>query len=366
MLKQLLNNFFKLNKTRILLSSTLALSICTSNLEVYAANTHFVRLIIDGETKPIRVGNLTVSKLLEMNDIELNDKDIIDKDLNYLIQDDIAINIDKAENITFEIYNEEPVQFISNSGSIAVALEEFEKETGRKYKLEEGQSPAKELTNNMVIKVAPYSEKFKTINEKIDFETVYVENPNLLEGTERVKEEGAFGSKEIKMTETYVKGELESSTITSEKVIKEPVNKVIEKGTKKEVIEVIQQPKQEVKSVVKQQSTPVKKIEKNKSYKKKLTMKSTAYTAGAESTGKNPSDKNYAITASGMKAQKGVVAVDTDVIPFGTKLYIEGYGNAIAGDTGSAIKGNKIDVFVDSYNEAINWGVRTVDVYILE
>ena len=77
-------------------------------------------------------------------------------------------------------------------------------------------------------------------------------------------------------------------------------------------------------------------------------MKASAYDLSYESCGKNPGDRGYGITASGMQARYGVIAVDPSVIPLGTKLYIECpnggwvYGEAIAGDTGGAIKGNII------------------------
>ncbi len=72
------------------------------------------------------------------------------------------------------------------------------------------------------------------------------------------------------------------------------------------------------------------------------------------------------ITASGMVARRGVVAVDTDVIPLGTRLYIPGYGEAIAGDTGGAIYGERIDLCMESYGEAMEFGRRDVTVYVLD
>ena len=62
----------------------------------------------------------------------------------------------------------------------------------------------------------------------------------------------------------------------------------------------------------------------------------------------------------------GGVAVDTSVISMGTRLYVEGYGYAVALDRGSAIKGNKIDVFLETRAEARQWGVKRVKVYVLE
>ncbi|MGH2369268.1 MAG: ubiquitin-like domain-containing protein, partial [Chloroflexota bacterium] len=96
-----------------------------------------------------------------------------------------------------------------------------------------------------------------------------------------------------------------------------------------------------------------------------LTMEATAYDPGPISTGKWPGHPAYGITAIGMRAGHGVVAVDPRVIPFRTRLYIPGYGYAVAGDTGSAIVGNRIDLGYASYGEAIRWGRRTVTVYIL-
>ena len=93
-----------------------------------------------------------------------------------------------------------------------------------------------------------------------------------------------------------------------------------------------------------------------------LIMVATAYDPGPRSCGRYASGW----TAIGMRAGKGVVAVDPSVIPLGTRLYIEGYGPAVAGDVGRAIKGRRIDLGYGTYREAIAWGRRTVRVYVLD
>lgn len=352
MIKQLCNNFFKLNRKKIFklkasISLVLLLSILSGTLTAYAEDIHTVNIKIDGNSKYYRTGDIILSDFLEKNNIKLGEKDIISPSLDFNIQGNDTIYIDRAENITFNIKGEEPKKFVSNAKDIQSAIVEFQKETARSFKLAEGQNPNNKLTNNMVINLIPYTEKINTSNQEIPFQTIYVENANLELGKQIVKTEGINGLKEIKIKEVYLENNLVSSSQISEKVIKQPINKVIEKGTKKPV-------------------NIVKTNKGNQTYKNKFTMKSTAYTAGPESTGKKPGDKGYGITASGMKAQRGVVAVDTKIIPFGTKLYIEGYGYAVAGDTGSAIKGNKVDVFMNTVSEARNWGVRNVNVYVLE
>lgn len=94
---------------------------------------------------------------------------------------------------------------------------------------------------------------------------------------------------------------------------------------------------------------------------KTITVTSTGYTV--QSAG------GSGITATGINLKKNpnakVIAVDPKVIPLGSKVYVEGYGEAIAGDTGGAIKGKKIDIYFPTKGQAMNWGVRTVNVTIL-
>ena len=71
-------------------------------------------------------------------------------------------------------------------------------------------------------------------------------------------------------------------------------------------------------------------------------------------------------TATGTWPSRGTVAVDPLVIPLGTELHIEGYGSAVAADTGGAIQGQKIDLYMDSEHECLQWGRRQVEVRVIE
>jgi 3D (Asp-Asp-Asp) domain-containing protein len=96
-------------------------------------------------------------------------------------------------------------------------------------------------------------------------------------------------------------------------------------------------------------------------WRDKLTMKSTAYEPGPQSCGKWASG----YTANGTKAGYGVVAVDPSVIPLGTRLFIEGYGYAVAADTGGAIDAYDIDLCFLTVDECFKWGRKDVTVYVL-
>lgn len=94
---------------------------------------------------------------------------------------------------------------------------------------------------------------------------------------------------------------------------------------------------------------------------KTLTMEATAYTAYCEGCS--------GVTANGTDLRANpslkVIAVDPSVIPLGTKVWVEGYGEAIAADTGGAIKGNKIDLFMADKSDAYEWGRKTVTLKVI-
>ena len=110
----------------------------------------------------------------------------------------------------------------------------------------------------------------------------------------------------------------------------------------------------------------------NFSYSKVINCNATAYDLSFQSCGKRPGQSGYGITASGTQAQYGTVAVDPRVIPLGTRMYIESadgsfvYGYCVAEDTGGAIKGNKVDLFFNTNSECLQFGRRSVKVYILD
>ena len=107
-----------------------------------------------------------------------------------------------------------------------------------------------------------------------------------------------------------------------------------------------------IKKVSTTTSTKTNSTQLNASYKKTLKVKAYAYTGGG-------------ITATGTKARYGVIAVDPRVIPYGTKVYIKELGRTFtAEDCGGGIKGNKIDIYMNTETACRNWGVRSLTIYI--
>ncbi|PHD70540.1 enterotoxin [Bacillus toyonensis] len=139
----------------------------------------------------------------------------------------------------------------------------------------------------------------------------------------------------------------------------------IAKAKEEEKAREIAEAKEEAKA---REIAKAKEVSKNntQSAKRELTVVATAYTADPSEDG---TYGGRVLTAMGhdltANPNMRIIAVDPKVIPLGSKVWVEGYGEAIAGDTGSAIKGNRIDVLMGSKSKAMNWGRQTVKVKIL-
>ncbi len=213
------------------------------------------------------------------------------------------------------------------------------------------------------------------VTEKAPFRTVRVENPDMLEGEEKVVQEGSDGVRSSVYEVVWSNG-AELSRQFVEELSTTAVDRVVEYGTAKPA------PKPAASSGTKgnaaassSSSSGIANVEKNADGSGTLylkdgtvlkfsgmrTMSATAYTAGHGGVGTR--------TASGTAVHKGTVAVDRSVIPLGTRMYIVAsggivYGLAAAEDTG--VRGNKVDLYFDTYEQCIQFGRRDCTVYILE
>jgi len=102
----------------------------------------------------------------------------------------------------------------------------------------------------------------------------------------------------------------------------------------------------------------------------KYTVTATGYTAGKESTGKSIGHPEYGVTYSGVKVKRDLfstIAADLSVFPIGTILFIPGYGYGVVADKGSAIKGNRLDLYYETVDDVYQkWGKKKLDVYVVQ
>lgn len=213
--------------------------------------------------------------------------------------------------------------------------------------------------DGMTIDVTKYSYSFDQAVEPATFPVERVPNGEMTKGKEVVTQEGKDGSALVTYKITYANGNEVSREAVSSSVISAPVAQIVEYGTKSASIAASDRIASDDR---KKDGSGVLTFRSGDTltYSRVFTANATAYTA-----------KPGAHTASGRVVSVGCVAVDPKVIPMGTKLYITTpngsivYGMGIAADTGGVIKGNKIDLFFNTYGECVQFGRRNCTVYVL-
>ncbi len=171
--------------------------------------------------------------------------------------------------------------------------------------------------------------------------------------------------KEEAKAQEIAKAKEEAQAREIEKAKEEAKAQEIAKAKEEAQAREIEKAKEEAKA---KEATKTQEVSKNntQSAKRELTVVATAYTADPSENG---TYGGRVLTAMGhdltANPNMRIIAVDPKVIPLGSKVWVEGYGEAIAGDTGSAIKGNRIDVLMGSKSKAMNWGRQTVKVKVL-
>ena len=300
-----------------------------------------VVLIIDDEQTKIWTTEDTVKDLFADQTVDFTEHDIIEPGLDAEITKEMTIEVDKAFQLTLDVGGDKQ-QVWSTSTTVADFLEGQNITLADLDRVEPAME--KEITEDSVVKVTRVEKVTDVVEEPISYAVVTKKDNSLEKGKEKVERAGEEGKVEKHYEVILENGKEVSRELKKTDTVKDSVNKVVAVGTK-----VIQQPKQQIVS------------RGNQSSSKEFYVTSTAYTANC--SGCSGTTK----TGINLKANPNskVIAVDPSVIPLGTKVYVEGYGYAVAGDTGSAIRGNKIDVFFPDKSQAFRWGNKKVKIKIL-
>lgn len=328
----------------ILLAVALTISL---GIYLYQSNLTKVTIILDNEEKSFTSNANTLEELLLKENITLEEGAYISHPLDVTLVDNMTIVIKNPKVYTISV-DKVLVDVKSTHDTVKSILADNSIQLGEK----DFTNPSLEekVSLGSTIEVYRVEEVFETYDEVIPFEKVVNKNPKLDIGTTRTIQKGKDGLRKVTVKKEIVNGQVASTIIVGQEVITEPINEIMERGTK----DILVTSRGSVR------------------YKKAIVMTATAYDLSYESCKKLPGDKYYGITASGTKARPGVVAVDPKVIPLGTRLYIQSldgskdYGFAVAEDTGGAIKGNRIDLFFENSQDVAKFGKRKVKVYILE
>ena len=268
---------------------------------------------------------------------------------------EIEITITRAGTVNIAVDGETKSVSVRHDDTVLKALERANVKLGQYDELSVAKDAKVEYGSTVNVARVDIVAKTKTV--EIPFESEVKENSNKTAGKTQVLQEGVKGEKQQIYQVKTRDGVVVSETLMREVVLKEPTNKIVEKGTAK--------PKTVAKSAVIAGNGTISSRDGTYRYTKVLEVTATAYSAE-----EHPSNQ---WTASGKRARVGLIAVDPRVIPLGTRMYITSmdgkswiYGYAVAADTGGAIKGNKIDLYFNTVRECNNFGRRKAKVYILE
>lgn len=336
-----------------------------------------VNITADGETVQVQMTEGTVADALELADIKLGEHDTCSHELEEPVKDDMHVQISRVMRIKVTADGRTRTYKVS-ALDVAGALDKCGIVIGDEDRV----SPSLDapLTGEMRITVRRVETKEETEIEEIDYETKYIHTRDLTEGQTSVLTAGMKGKKEKTYKSVYVDGKLESQELLSEKVTAEPVKEIIMRGngyqTKAPQLEFIDDgsgnassgdtdlggdPQPGI-SVSASAGTLIDDKGKTVSYKQAITGTCTAYCIPGGTT------------SIGLLAERGVIAVDPDIIPYGTKMFVASpdgkivYGYGVAGDTGGACMAGDIiaDLCYDTIEECSIIGRRDMVLYILE
>lgn len=336
----------KLSLKSLLIACALMAVVATTAVCLFgfAMTKHVV--IHDGEeTVEVTTMKGLVSEVLEEHSISYREEDRITPAPDQQVKNKDIITIERARRVVVAADGVEQ-EYYSCEPTVAGVLEEKGVIMGEYDEITP--SLETEVTPDLVIQIDRVEVRLLDFEVEIPFQTKRTPVSDKPKGYTKVLQEGKNGLMKQTYRNVYRNGEEISSEVVAEEVLAEAVAQQMEYGTYEERVVVTSRG--------------------NLSYSRVLTCTATAYDASPASNG------IYAgKTATGRKPTYGVVAVDPRVIPLNSRLYIESsdggqswvYGYAVAGDTGGAIKGNKVDLCFDSRSEVIQFGRRSATVYIL-
>lgn len=330
-----------------------------------------VAIAIDGKTQEVWTTEKTVKDVLKNADIEVNQHDDIEPALATTVSDNMPITIAKAFRVTVKDGGKKSKHW-TTSTSVAEFLKDQNIRLSNLDKVD-GDSKAQLSTSNALVKIARV-EKVTDIEEvPADFKVKRKTDLTMLKGNEKVTVEGKKGKIQKKFEITKKNGKIVSRELVSKTVVQEPTHKVVNVGAKVVVA-----------SVEPAKSTSSAKSSIAKTGNAKTSNAKTAQVAVSRSNEPSGGGKEFyanasaytayctgcsGTTATGINLRANpnmkLIAVDPRVIPLGSKVWVEGYGYAIAGDTGGAIKGNRIDLHMPTKEAAYQFGRRQVKIKVI-
>ncbi len=399
------NLFFKSLRSKQVVVTALSITLFVAiiSLVLFEGTKQSVTLEVNGEKRTINTHAHTVGELLSAQEIEVAEFDVVTPSVNTPIEEGLSVRWEQAKEVAIQVGPENTTIWttedkvkdvlaqadidITEHDQVSPALDEevgadnlIAVEKAFEVTLEDGGEEKKVWSTSTTVadflkrenihlneddrlnrkadgylkpgsfvQVVRVEKVTDVVEEPANFAVETRNDPKLLKGHEKVVQEGKKGTVSRKFEVVKENGKEVSRTLLAETTITEPQKKIVAVGTKKMVASA-------------SSGVGVSRSNAEPSGGKEFYVTATAYTAYCNGCS--------GITHTGINLRANpnvkVIAVDPKVIPLGSKVWVEGYGYAVAGDTGGAIKGKKIDLHVPTKSEAYKFGRRQVKMKIID
>lgn len=317
--------------TAVILSAGLAVLLAGAG--VYGLLRKEITVVVAGRTRQHVTFSPTVRQVLAETGVVLGRDDEVSPSIASRLREGARVVVRRAVPVALTA-DGRTVTVTSAAATVADLLRRRGLPIGEHDKVYPGLDTP--LWSGAKVRVVRIVHRLVAERTEIPFRVVSGRDPTTPRGIIRLKQAGRTGIRERLYRHTLADRVLVQRVLIGERMIRTPLDRIVSVGTKILIVSRGQFAGKEL-----------------------LEMVATAYAPfcchGVDGT-----------TALGLRAGYGVVAVDPSIIPLGSRLYIEGYGYAIAGDTGGMIRGLRIDLGFDTAREAVRFGRRAVRVYVIE
>lgn len=317
---------------------------------VFSAFSTDVIIDYNGAQITVKTMRNTVKDVLMQRGIVVSDFDYVSLPLDAKLIRNKTTKIHIKSAVPVNVFADgKETTIMTSKDTIEEALQNSSVGLGLNDRIE-GANPDDKVCKDIKIKVVRIRREMVSKNEIMPYEIERKVNNSMDQGVEEVVSKGKNGVCEKAYLVVYEDNKEVERRLITDNIVTTPEKEIVEYGT--------------ITTYTASRGDIIR-------YKKMIDMSATAYTASFRDTNKHPDHPQFGITYTGVRVKKGIVAVDPKVIPLGTRLYVEGlegtpdYGYAVAADIGSAIKGKKIDLYMDGQDVVDRFGRKKVRVYVL-
>ena len=337
-------------RTHYIIAAVIPALIITASISGFVWAQKQVTVVVDGRAVSVRTQAADVGALLAQSSVVVHDGDIVSPSLGAPVTRGLVVTVRHAKRVTVSLGGRRSYLAVVGDtvadALVAAGIDPLSNPTV---------TPAltEKLVTGMTINAPQVFARMSREKVRLPFARRVVKDRALPRGVRQVVSSGTAGCA-LRIYRSYVADGIEGTrTLAAVRTVEPAVDEVVAVGTGTRSFcntAIVASAHALARTLEVEPPSP--------GVGREMRCEATGYSPGEPGVNHR--------CATGAFATRGVIAVDPRVIPLGTHVYVPGYGYAVAADTGGAIKGNRIDLCYDTYDEAIRWGRRTVTIVILD